>query len=237
MDRTILFDGKEIVLIDAGLSAGQGPVCVTFSALSLTKWADRPHVGFGEKFLRGKGIPSLHFVAKRNHWWQVSDMQDCLALASQVLQPGTRRFGYGSSMGAYGALNYSTHLQLDAVLAYAPQFSVDPTKVPWDKRWRSDWAGFEIQSDDMDIRADCTCFVVFDPDGPDGKHVRLIEGKKRLVPCKLPGAGHLVAQKIQEIGLLEPFFLSAFKSDIDRFTALGDHARLAFNSPKAPVGG
>lgn len=38
----------------------------------------------------------------------------------------------GSSMGGYGALKYSAELGADAVIAFAPQFSVSPHEAPFD---------------------------------------------------------------------------------------------------------
>lgn len=228
MLRQVLFQGDEIELVGRGLPTLQdnaAPICITFSPLSPTK--KTALYGFGEKFLVDLGIPALHFISRSNHWWQVHDMTQCLDIARQVLTIYKLRFGYGSSMGAYGVLNFSRQLELTALLAFAPQYSPSPSKIAWEKRWFEDRRELVCIDDSMDVRPDCDCYVVFDPKSPDGTHARLISQHHSLLTCELPGKGHFVLKDVMERNLLTPMFHAAYKNDRTEFNRIATILALA----------
>ncbi len=216
--REILFSGNDMALMSVGLPSG-GPVCITFSPLRPRPTSCARLFGFYEKFLNDRSIPALHFISHWNHCWQTEEMQECLAIGFETTRQSERRIGYGSSMGAYASLKFSEILQLDSVAAFSPQFSVDPAKVPWEKRWSDDRAKIRFIDDEMLIRNGCDCFVFFDPIGPDGVHVKLLECVKEVSRIEMPGAGHLVLKKLAAFGLLEEIITGIIYKSID-------HARI-----------
>ncbi|MCQ4158996.1 hypothetical protein NON00_03540 [Roseomonas sp. GC11] len=68
-------------------------------------------------------------------WFPAEDMALLLPALREKLAGYERVILYGFSMGAYAALKYSRALGADAVLAFAPQFSITPEDVgAFDKR-------------------------------------------------------------------------------------------------------
>src|SRR4051794_1872432 len=109
-------------------------VVITFGSYSVTPGFDQP--GFGERFLRKNRIDAVHIVPRSNRWYQYTDMPDALAAARARTGGYPLRIAYGSSMGGYAAINFSARLDAQRVIALSPQFSIDPTKMPKDRRWR-----------------------------------------------------------------------------------------------------
>ena len=213
--RECLFSGDHVDLVLNG-DPTNASLCVTFSSLNPVISAQTKHFGFAEKFLNDRNVPALHFIAKQNHWWQVPDMADCLRLAKSVVKTASRRVGYGSSMGGYGAIISSRALDLQAVAAFAPQYSIDPAVVPWEKRWR-EYAN-QIKSFDEKLESGpdkCDLYVFYDPIDPDGVHVNLISETRPLKRIELPGFGHLVMKELNARGCLEPIVMGLIQNSVD----------------------
>lgn len=85
----------------------------------------------------GKGRSALFISDLSRSWANDPHFDDSLRQALTALpRPPRRMLGVGVSMGAFSALAASRVLALDAVIAIAPQWSVDPTIMPEERRWR-----------------------------------------------------------------------------------------------------
>src|SRR5205085_2089472 len=78
---------------------------VAFGSYNLTPGLHQP--GFGEAFLRRYGIDAVHVIPADNSWFQYPDMPAALAAVAAQTGDYACRIAYGSSMGAYAAINFS----------------------------------------------------------------------------------------------------------------------------------
>jgi hypothetical protein len=211
--RETLFSGENVELVLNG-DPTDASLCVTFSPL-IRK--EQPALtGFAEKFLSDRNVPTLHFITKRNHWWQVADMEECVKFAQPAIDASKRRVGYGSSMGAFGAIKFSRDLKLHAIAAFAPQFSPDPAKVPWEKRWMQFRNQLESFDHELATPKDCKVYVFYDPNGPDALHANLIAEATDIERIELPEFGHLALRKLKECGCLEPILMGLIRNSTNR---------------------
>jgi tetratricopeptide (TPR) repeat protein len=175
-----------------------------------------------------KGIParaallSMKFdvfgiIAKQNNWYPQASLKAAAAVLLPRLQSYRKRWAYGSSMGAYGAIKYSALMGCDYVLALAPQCSIDPTDVaPWDSRFTRHFspalnAGMKIRSSDMAGRI----VIIGDPMlAADLRHFELIEqcGEVTLIPAYF--CDHYVVNPIASRQILAALFNAIQKGDL-----------------------
>ena len=201
----------------------------TFSNYESRTSLDRP--GFGESFLHSEGLPAIHFVSGANHWWQTTEMVPALRSARRFARrvSHVRRASYGSSMGGFGALQTAADLDVDAVFAVSPQFSVHAEYVPFETRWRKEAATLErIAPAIGPIPDDVRVVVAFDPaHAHDAAHVSLIPTKIEAVA--LPYSGHPSTKVLAQTSHLKP--LVRLLCDGEWISA--DVAELARNARRA----
>jgi len=172
--------------------------------------------GFGEEFLRERGISAIHFLCRGNDWYQYDDLLTACAAARTRLCGVRRVATYGSSMGAYAAIRMADALGATAVLALAPQYSIDPAKVPWERRWLQDGADIAWRKEiDGPIRFAAIPYVVFDPISDDLRHVEQIERDIAIHRIAIPFGRHPVTTYLSDTGLLAPLTLSVLTGEGD----------------------
>jgi tetratricopeptide (TPR) repeat protein len=134
---------------------------VTFGPLNIEP-EDRP---WGRRFIQKLEWNALGFVDKRRSWYPAAAMEPALAAAAPILSRFRAIVLYGSSMGAYAALKYSSRLGGNCVVAFAPQFSIDPADVrSFDERFLTNFD--PDRHGDMAIGAGDVsgdAFVFYDP--------------------------------------------------------------------------
>jgi hypothetical protein len=90
---------------------------------------------FGDPMFAKYGINVIHFTCRGPHWFQYPDAE----AAGRALGAAAAGFDhivtYGTSMGGYGALLFARHAGAHLTLSIAPEYSVDPTKVPFEHRY------------------------------------------------------------------------------------------------------
>ncbi|MDH1268917.1 hypothetical protein N5C81_14930 [Rhizobium pusense] len=156
-------------------------------------------------FFKKRNIPSMCIVSRTSCWWQTPDAWAAIEAVRRhgILNRYSRRWAYSSSMGATGALMFASGLELDGVLAVAPQYSLDPNKTPWDDRWKIEQQRFPIINDRLDPSPDTRKVIFYDPlFQMDKRHVdKIIEeiGGERV---KVPFALHSVQHVLLECGML-----------------------------------
>lgn len=187
---------------------------VTFDHYHNDSDLDRP--GFGEEFLASYGISAIHFVCKGNDWFQYDDMMQACRTARAALFEARRILAYGSSMGAYAAIRFADLIGAHAVLALAPQYSIDPAKVPWETRWLQDGTRIRWREAlDGSIRCKPVPFLIYDPMGNDLRHADRIAQDIAILRIPLPLSGHPVTTYLSDTGLLHPLLLAAIDPDGD----------------------
>lgn len=192
--------------------------CVTFFTFASDE-STLPEVkGFGEDILLRLGIPSVHFINLKNHWWQIPDLDECLFAGFQLIEHSKVRVGYGSSMGAYAVLRFSKRLNLDVNLCFSPQFSVNPELVPFEKRWRNQAQALDFSNESMELRTEGKHHIIYDPRCDDVIHVDMIVKTNPSANIHLHpvlAGEHFVIREYQRLGLLTDILKSLQRGDID----------------------
>ncbi len=187
---------------------------VTFDSYSDHRTLDRK--GFGEDFFAGHGVTAIHVLSRDNDWYQHPELIEGFARIREAVQPAERVMTYGVSMGGYAALRFSQRVGAHVALALSPQYSIDPAKAPFERRWIDDAARIRFLDDlDGPITTDAECIVVYDPTSTDRQHVERIEQDTPVVQLRAPHAGHSVAALLAEAGVLGDLALDVLKGQFD----------------------
>ncbi|MBS7788965.1 tetratricopeptide repeat protein [Roseococcus sp. SDR] len=219
----ILFDGNDIKVVGRQFQATGGDLVITFTGRAANPPVEK---GFGETYLEKRGISAIHFISKKNHWWQTPETVEALeSLRASGVFEGRRLTLYGSSMGGYAAMRFSRLLQPYQVVVFSPQFSIDAAKVPFETRWRNYAAKLDFAADNMaeGIDPKSRMLVLFDPMfRPDAKHVALFEALRPVERVIIPFAGHNTARLLSEVGIITAVTGSLIQGGFDcrQFTGL-----------------
>jgi len=174
---------------------------ITFDNYAIGHGFDRP--GFGQAWLENQGISAIHVMGRREDWYQYPEMAQAMDAVRRAVAGAERVMTYGSSMGGYAAIRFADAVGANAVLALSPQYSIDPTKAPFDPRWLQDshrivW----LPEIDGPIRCHATPVVVYDPKSIDAAHVDLIAADVEITRIGLPYTGHPATSYLSEVGVL-----------------------------------
>jgi hypothetical protein len=138
-------------------------------------------------------LSAVGFVAKTPNWYRSDGMQ----AAIERVRPIGARFqsvvAYGGSMGGYGAIKYSRALQASEVIAFCPQWSIDPEECEgqnpgWQDHLVPAMARMGIRADDVSG----SVFVFSDMFDPlDRFHCQKIQqARPETVIINVPRVGH-----------------------------------------------
>jgi hypothetical protein len=193
-----LFRSEELVVRRVG-GFGSDVCYITFDSYTDNRTLARP--GFGEEYLRGRGIDAIHVLSRNNHWYQYPELPDALAAVAAATIGYAKVIAYGSSMGGYAALRYGAACGADVGVALSPQFSVDPAIVPFDRRWADDVARIAFRGDAPAPLP--SQYIVYDPcDAHDRPHFELFAARSPTHGIAVPHGGHPVGGYLTETGLL-----------------------------------
>lgn len=212
---------SENVLVRSVPAADVSRWVVTFDHYGIGHGFDRP--GFGQEFLRAEGISAIHVMGVREDWYQYSEMAEAMKVVRAAVAGADRVMTYGSSMGGYAAVRFADAAGANAVLAISPQYSIDPKKAPFEKRWpqesrRTQW----LPEIDGRLSSRCRPVIVYDPTGDDGRHVRLIASEIDIQDIPVRYGGHPVTTSILETGLIKKLFEDTFSGALDVAAFLRD---------------
>jgi hypothetical protein len=200
----IIYEGRDIRVVARLFEEDKSNLVVTFTGRAAAPPVEK---GFGETYLIKRRASAIHFISKDNHWWQTPEPMEAVAeLQRRGWAGADRRITlYGSSMGGYAALMLSGLIKPRRLVLFSPQFSIDPKRVPFEKRWRAYAAKLSFDYDDMAATVDreAEVKVVYDPFfKPDRQHVELIEGIRPVDHVHIRFAGHNTARALGELGII-----------------------------------
>lgn len=168
----------------------------------------------------------------RNHVLYIADpkrtwlngpglVEDIVALVeAEARASGARQIvSMGHSMGGFCALALPGFTRVDAVLAYSPQVSVDPSIVPNEKRWglfRSSIQSFVVPNALGRASAETEYYVVFGDTRRESPQTSLLEPGPNLHLFILPGVKHHTAETVVGAGLGEELLNAAFNRRVWR---------------------
>ena len=140
-----------------------------------------------------QGFTHLHVQSLHNDWFNNTDTAALGRLLRKLGGGFDYRCAMGISMGGYGVLRFAKALDYNAFLTIAPQFTIDPEQVRFEKRFRDEAEGFDAELGDLKRRAvPCRGAILVDPFRKhDMHHARMIQRHfKKGVLIPLPLAGH-----------------------------------------------
>lgn len=172
---------------------------------------ERP--GFGEPFFAKRGITAYHFLPAGNDWYHYPETAEALAVVRADIPADVRVVNYGASMGGYAALRFSEPLMAETVFALAPQASVDPARVPWEKRWRPRTPA--LLWDRQAPRSAARHYAIYDPFSQDRRHIELLRQEARLTTMFSYFSDHHTTEYVQESGLLQQMLLDLIEDRLD----------------------
>lgn len=186
---SVVFDGD---LIRASLHGKGKKLFVSFRQRIDSPGEFDPHKPV--TFFKGKGYAHLHIQSRWNDWFINAETRDFEQAIAPFCAGFERVVAMGFSMGGYGAMRFSRSLNLSKVLLVSSQFSVDPVRVPWERRYR-EWV-----ADQDSALADVTTyanpqlngFILYDPFvRPDVRQTKLItDAFANLQRIPFAGGGH-----------------------------------------------
>lgn len=184
------------------VAAGDGQrVVVTFDSYTDNRVLDRK--GFGESFFRNQGITAIHVIGRDNDWYQHPRMIEALARIAEATRGASRVMTYGTSMGGYAAVRFADLAGAHTALALAPQYSIDPKKAPFERRWAADSTRIRFLPElDGPIVSRAQTIIAYDPTSADRRHVELIERDIAVTHLRAHYAGHSAPALLSEAGLL-----------------------------------
>ena len=195
---------------------GHGGACcvVTFDSFTDFRTLDRP--GFGEAFLQASGIDAIHVLSRDNDWYHYPEMAEAMACVHAAASGYARVVTYGSSMGAYAAIRFAGLVGAHAVLALSPQFSIDRTTVPWERRWLACGKRFNNRWERaLPLPTVAEAYVVYDPANADRRHIALLAAGFKFTPIGIRFGGHPVTGLLAELGLLQELALAVCRGRLD----------------------
>lgn len=182
---------------------------------------DKFRLPWGAKFLNGMGYSVLGVKPKRVDWYRGKDLHGFfMSTEFSIFSSSFQNvFFYGSSMGGYGALAFSSSCPGSTVVAFSPQSTLDTTLVPWESRFSKgrdqDWSGYFSDAKN-EISKASKIFIAFDPlHKLDSWHVSRLESH-RAVYLKMPAVGHVVSKRMSEAGILKDFVAQALQGTLDK---------------------
>jgi hypothetical protein len=173
------------------------------------------------------GGASALFVSDESRSWANAPGFDTVLLAAVagLPRPPSRVLTIGQSMGAFCALAAAAVLPVQAVLAFGPQFSVDPVQMPEETRW-ANWTGHigAFRHPVVPLPQGSALYV-FHGLADDAGQARAFSERPGLTHVLFPGLGHsgLVAH-LKQRGALAGLVAAALDGDRRRLLRIAASA-------------
>lgn len=210
--REIIFESENLHVVKVA-GARADVAFVTFEQMRPREHCIPGRKGFGETFFTKRGFTAYHFLPAGNDWYHYPETAQALALVRADIPAATRVVNYGASMGGYAAMRFSEPLGAETVFALAPQASVDPAIVPWEKRWGP--RGPALIWDRQLPRRDARHFVIYDPLSQDRRHIELLQREVPMTVMFSYFSDHHTTEYVQESGLLQQMLLDLAEDRFD----------------------
>lgn len=164
---------------------------------------------WAQKFCEDRGYSHVGVYAQTPTWFRNADL---IAFLEQLRNDGFfKRFWnvsfVGTSMGAFGALTFSSLAPGCTVVAFSPQTTLDEAQVPWETRFgkgrAADWSLPYSDAAAQTMTAE-KVYLIYDPfHAGDRAHIDRLYGPN-LVPLKGFGIGHKSALVLNRMEALKP---------------------------------
>ncbi|MEP5759930.1 MAG: hypothetical protein ABJ327_11620 [Litoreibacter sp.] len=166
--------------------------------------------GWGTNSFTKRGIAHVCVFHRVEDWHQNADFFDAMKACRAYLGLDTPITTYGFSMGGFGAFLAAKILNAERAVAISPQVSIDPSIVPFERRYLTNWDTIGSWTHDLnDHMTDSkTSYVIlYDPlHGRDQKHESLLPKPQGYIRCPMHGLGHGGVQSIVDMNIQEALF-------------------------------
>lgn len=197
----------------------QPRLLVTFDNLSNVRDTSPLRLPWAFKFARDHKVSHLGVFAHRPDWYRDMGLIDRMSrLAGEGFFDGYERVLFaGSSMGAFGALVFSSLVPGAHALAFNPQTTLNPEIVPWEERFArgraQDWS-LPLSDAAALMERQGRVDVLYDPDfEPDRLHVNRLDGPTlRRFKCWF--SNHKSAVFLRKIDALKPVMEAALFDEL-----------------------
>lgn len=211
---------------------------VGFSWRSVDYHPNRPR-DFDRRFLKDEMLAwnlaanLISIIPSRNCWYIGAGADLGLAAVRQAVA-GTRVITYGSSMGAYAAINCATELDADYFIAASPLYTIfNPFMAAiGDRRYGPDRAVLPQTRDTTQTgaQADRRGLIIYDNHLPhDARHVEAIAKVSQASLLAVPHSGHPSGRRLNKIYPLKQILAEVVGNtfDLARVQAAVDATPLA----------
>jgi hypothetical protein len=172
---------------------------------------------FADRAAQKLDLTCLGFMALEKNWYPATSIAAALPEIGYTLRAFSRRLVFGSSMGGYGAIKYSRMLGATDVVAYCPQWSIDPAECGpgrsgYDAQFRPHMAGMGIRPDDISG----TINIFYDPwDPTDSYHCgKIAEAAPCMRGFRMPHARHHVLEGLKGTALTAAIWRGCMAGDL-----------------------
>lgn len=127
-------------------------------------------------------------------------------------------YSIGNSMGGFNALVSTRYISTDICIAFAPQYSVKPSIVPWETRWKEYTSNIDIfifENVGECINDTTKYFIFTGGKGQDFRHAKLFPIMKNVNHYSFPSFDHDVAMGLKEMGALDKLVQDCFRCAIN----------------------
>lgn len=177
------------------------------------------------------GVPV--FIHDKTRSWGNSFSFEQLASILEPLCGGREMSAIGNSMGGFLAVAASSLLPLRRVVAFAPQFSVNPQVLPDERRWmeyRRNIVHYRLPSlEGCFERAEQ--YFLFSGDTPEEeRHWRHFPARANVYNFVRPGTGHDAAVLFKTDGVLSRLISDCFGEELPSAAAMCERYGLRLGS-------
>jgi hypothetical protein len=149
--------------------------------------------------------PILYVIDKHRSWGNSLNWAKLETIVRDKRSDG-RLILLGNSMGGFLAILAASRLNANISIAFAPQWSVCPEKVPFETRWmkyRKNITQYSFATLENSFSCDCHFHIFCGSDERDVKHLEMFPSDaKNLKRFQLAGGGHSVSAALKEYGIL-----------------------------------
>ncbi|SDI68916.1 hypothetical protein [Alloyangia pacifica] len=169
-----------------------------------------------EFFGAGRAFDNIIFITdKRRSWGNALDF----GVIADVLSPfvaGREVYSIGNSMGGFISIISTRYIDTKISIAFVPQYSVSPDRVPWEKRWRDYTASIQTYRFECveGYFAESTKYFIFSGAiGDDYRHARLFPIGDNIFHYAFHDMVHEVAADFKRRNVLDAAVQSCFRED------------------------
>jgi hypothetical protein len=158
-----------------------------------------------EFFGAGRSFDNIIFITdKMRSWGNQLDFDSIKELLSPYIEE-RKVYSIGNSMGGFNSIISTNYIPTEVSISFVPQYSVHPSIVPWEKRWKqytSKIHKYRFESVENYMNDTTNYFIFSGGIDADLRHAELFPVKDNIHHYTLHNVAHNVATALKEMGAL-----------------------------------